>query len=118
MNIFSDEFMSSPAGIAAMAYAETAYASLYKSEQFTLADYPDMFDQLVAYHTEPKYKYCECMPVEVAPGLDHETAVKLVQSSVYVWLCNYKGEEDGQAFALLNECQNLSTYHGKWNYSD
>lgn len=125
MNPFSEAFMNSPQGQAAMAYAESVYSSLFIGGEFTVQSEPSMFDELVCYHVEPKYQYCDCPrhmecdcePVEILPGMDHDAAVKLVESSVYVWLCNYKGEEDGPAFALKSECSGLRTYHGKWNYS-
>ena len=55
--MFTNEFLNSPMGQAAMDYAEQVYASSFKAEEFTLAEHPEMLDELVSYHMEPVYKH-------------------------------------------------------------
>lgn len=131
--MFTQEFLNSPMGQAAMDYAEHVYGSSYKAEEFTLAQFPDMFNELVAYHMAPVYKHQPADPLYLdddelfdAPdspdleiiheGMTREQAEAMAKVSTYVWLVNYKGEEEG--FLLKELASSLGTYHGKWNYSE
>lgn len=130
--MFTNEFVNSPMGQAAMDYAEQVYASSFKAEEFTLAQQPDMFEELVSYHMEPVYKYVPADPLFrdddeffespdspdmelLHEGLSREQAEALAKVSTYVWLVNYKGE--GEGFILKELASNLSRYNGKWDYS-
>lgn len=130
--MFTNDFLNSPMGKAAMDYAEQVYASSYKAEEFTIETQPEMFDELVSYHMEPVYKIEPVDPLfkddderfdsrddedlEILhDGMSREQAEAMVKVSTYVWLVNYKGE--GEGFMLKELAASLSTYHGKWNYS-
>lgn len=131
--MLTNEFLRSPAGQAAIAYAEEVYSEMFKAETFTLADNPEMFDELVAYHMEPIYKPepkhvhrhsdhdddCEydydIDPEIIHEGLSREDAEIMAKTSTYVWLVTYKGE--GEGFILADLAQNMRQFHGKWDYS-
>lgn len=130
--MFTNEFVNSPMGQAAMDYAEQVYASSFKAEEFTLDQQPEMFEELVSYHMEPVYKYVPADPLFrdddeffespdspdmelLHEGLSREQAEALAKVSTYVWLVNYKGE--GEGFILKELASNLSRYNGKWDYS-
>jgi hypothetical protein len=131
--MLTNEFLRSPAGQAAIAYAEEFYSETFKAETFTLADNPSMFEELVAYHMEPIYKpepkrehrysdddddcvYDFCIDPEILhEGLSREEAENMAKTSTYVWLVTYKGE--GEGFILADLAQNLRQFHGKWDYS-
>lgn len=131
--MFTKEFLNSPMGVAAMDYAEKMYSASYKAEEFSLNDYPEMLEELVSYHMEPVYKIepsdplfmddDECFNLPDMPdmeivhdGMTREQAEAMAKVSTYVWLVNYKGE--GEGFLLKEMASNLSTYHGKYNYSN
>lgn len=131
--MFTNEFLNSPMGQAAMDYAEQVYASSFKAEEFTLAEYPEMLDELVSYHMEPVYKHEPADPLFrdddeffdapdspdleiIHDGMTREQAESMAKVSTYVWLVNYKGE--GEGFILKELAANMSRYHGKWNYSE
>ena len=136
--MFSKEFLQSPAGQASLDYAEQVYASLFQGGDFTLAQFPDMFEELVAYHMQPTYApmplnshqaqllmddeedafECFYEPEIIAEGLSRSDSESLVKVSTYSWLCNYKGEAEGEEFALKEKVAHLPVYHSKWNYSN
>jgi hypothetical protein len=152
--MFGKEFLASAAGLASLQHADEIYSALFKAGDFTLAEHPEMFDSLVAYHMEPTYapfpqinsheaelimmrrhddedgddededeEFDDCSddfpePVIIAEGLSRADAEALVKVSTYSWLCNYKGEADGQEFALKEKVAHLQTFHSKWNYSN
>ncbi len=127
--MFNDSFIDSPLGKAAMDYAEQVYSSSFKCGEFTIKTNPEMRQELIDFHMQPVYEIQECSqysiyteedfeipdPQIICEGLSKEDAEKMVDSSVYVWLCNYKGE--GEGFTLKEFAENLQTYNGKWDYS-
>lgn len=145
--MFGQDFLQSAAGKASLDYAEQVYSSLFQGGSFTVQEHPEMFESLVSYHMQPVYAplppmehrapfitgddeeedfegcdndlpdhYFEREPV--ADGLSREASEALVKVSTYTWLCNYKGEQDGDEFALHDLVKNLPIYHSKWNYSN
>lgn len=131
--MFTNEFLNSPMGQAAMDYAEQVHASSYKAEEFTLDQYPEMLDELVSYHMEPVYKHEPADPLFldddeffdspdspdleiIHEGMSREQAEAMAKVSTYVWLVNYKGE--GEGFILKELASKLSRFNGKWNYSE
>lgn len=133
--MFTQDFINSPLGQAAMAYAESVYVELFNGGEFTLADHPDMQEDLIQYHMEPVYEAVPARPFRhfdedyvddyfdnieppiISEGLSREEAEKLVQTATYVWVCNYKGEQEGPDFLLKDFAKNMRIYHGKWDYS-
>lgn len=128
--MFTSEFINSPMGKAAMDYAEKTYSESFNGGEFTLASEPSMLKDLIAYHMQPVFEASEpyvpgrddnddhfIEPLEIFPGMSLEEATEMANKSTYVWLCNYKGEQDGEPFVLKEFANGLRTYHGKWNYS-